>query len=190
MLKINYFISVSMYNIFYGLYNIHHIRVITKCIPAMLLMYKNIKNSISRKVLGSYLLGDLLLLPDNMTELGLLSFLIGHIIHINDISKRVIINKRVFISLFIITLFYLYYIVDHLGSMLIPVVMYIFILLIKSSYDLSNFHESSKILGSSLFLLSDSMLGVQLFVKPEWYGVGLQTISLTLYWIGLYLLYN
>jgi len=119
--------------------------------------------------------GDVLLLFNNQFFVfGLSSFLLAHIFYIKitrDLIQKINI-KKLFISTLPFALFSAYFltlIYDKLGDMKIPVIFYTGIISVFGSFTLLNYLQKNTtgnlwlLLGSSLFILSDSLIGLDRF---------------------------
>lgn len=126
-------------------------------------------------------IGDILLMFVEKNSLyfmlGLVSFLIAHIMYILVFKKLFQFNKSV-LFFAIILLIYAYYLFTllqpKLGDMLVPVVLYMAVILCMAlfAYGRKISQKLSYILvliGAILFLLSDSILALNKFYKPILY---------------------
>ncbi|WP_109302519.1 lysoplasmalogenase [Aquimarina sp. AU474] len=124
------------------------------------------------------LFGDILLLFTNKSQLffimGLVMFLFAHVMYIIVFFKnRDNQNKGWYFTIFTIAygfgLFYILY--PGLGEMLIPVIVYMLIILLMSNASFMRSKNVSKIsyvlvfIGSLFFMLSDSLLAINMFYK-------------------------
>lgn len=126
-------------------------------------------------------LGDIFLLDkNNMFLLGILAFLLTQLLYIFIISRQLPRSgqgKQVLAVLpFFAYYFYLIYeLKDHLGTFLIPVLVYGFVISVFGIVSLLNYllNRSSNsgilLLGASLFILSDSMIAFQKFQEPRFF---------------------
>lgn len=125
------------------------------------------------------LAGDILLMFDdhnpNFFMFGLIAFLLAHVMYIIVYLKHR--NKsRHSLPFIVILLLYasgLFYLLnDGLGVMLIPVVVYMVVILTMATTAylrkgrVSNLNYYFVFLGAILFLISDSLLSVNMFYKP------------------------
>ncbi len=126
------------------------------------------------------LLGDILLISNAELNfmLGLVSFLIAHILYIVMVIKRAeassFKNKARSVVPFLILGFgLLYFLKDSLGEMLIPVTIYAFVISMFGTVSLLNYlnNNSKKALillfGSLFFILSDSVLAINKFYESN-----------------------
>lgn len=125
------------------------------------------------------LLGDVLLLftdrSENYFMFGLLAFLLAHIFYIIQFSRER--NKNIGIlkplgSLLIFGGLFFYFLKDDLGSMLLPVCVYMIIILMMAFFAFlrkGNIPKKSFELvftGAILFLISDATLAIDKFHSP------------------------
>ncbi|MDH7447895.1 lysoplasmalogenase [Aquimarina sp. 2201CG14-23] len=129
------------------------------------------------------LLGDILLLFDKIHSLffigGLVSFLSAHVLYVLVFAKKRNPNKRNLIFL-IITLCYgvllFFYLKDGLAELLIPVIIYMIVILTMSNMSylregkVSVHSYQLVFVGSLFFMLSDSLLAINMFYKPLYLG--------------------
>ena len=123
--------------------------------------------------------GDVLLMFDeenpNYFILGLIAFLLAHVMYILVYLKHRNRNRKSlpFMIILIIYASVLFYLIkDGLGVMLIPVVIYMFVILTmvvtaflrKGCVSIKNYNWV--FLGAILFLISDSLLSINMFYKP------------------------
>ena len=123
--------------------------------------------------------GDVFLMFDDQNPnyfiFGLIAFLLAHVMYILVYLKHRNRNRKslpfiLFLIIYASGLFYL--IKEGLGSMLIPVIIYMFVILTmattaflrKGSVSIQNYNWV--FLGAILFLISDSLLSVNMFYKP------------------------
>ncbi|QDH78697.1 lysoplasmalogenase [Echinicola soli] len=146
-----------------------------------------IKNSLLRKCIGAALLfslaGDVLLLFPSLFLYGLGAFLIAligytiafkltqnHQINLRNINflKTFFFNLPIYI--FAAMLYFL--VNDHLGQMKVPVVLYILAMVLMVSIARERFKRTNMLsfiqvfVGASLFMVSDSILALDLFFSP------------------------
>jgi len=141
-------------------------------------LHKTIRNFTFLALIFS-LAGDILLMFDNQNPkffmLGLIAFLMAHVMYIIVYLKHR--NKsRQSLPLIVILLLYasgLFYLLKvGLGAMLMPVVVYMVVILTMATTaylrkgSVSNLNYFLVLLGAILFLISDSLLSVNLFYKP------------------------
>ena len=141
-------------------------------------LVKNFKYGILMALMFS-VAGDVFLMFDdknpNYFIFGLIAFLLAHVMYILAYLKHRNTNRKplpfiIFLIIYASGLFYLIY--KGLGAMLIPVVIYMFIILTmattaflrKGSVATENYNWV--FLGAILFLISDSLLSVNMFYKP------------------------
>lgn len=125
------------------------------------------------------LFGDVFLMFDDQNQLffilGLVAFLIAHIFYVLVFLKHRNTNKSpyLFITALILyanTLFY--FIKSNLGDLLIPVVVYMLVILSMATtafmrhQKVNSLSFSLVLLGAFFFLISDSLLSLNLFYKP------------------------
>jgi hypothetical protein len=89
--------------------------------------------------------------------LGILCFAIGHLFGKLKFSK----------VLFVASAVYIYFLWNYFQEYLIPVLVYTGLLCFKENY---------------LFILSDILLGINIFVKPT---INTSTVTLNIYWLSL-----
>lgn len=110
-------------------------------------------------------LGDLLLLFDWGLLPGLGSFLIAHILYIVSFRRAIRGKKRFFIPFILVYLgLLLYYLFPHLAEMRVPVIIYGITISTMLWYSFRT-ERRWLIIGALLFVTSDSILAVNLFVK-------------------------
>jgi len=141
--------------------------------------------------------GDVLLLfKDQFFVYGLASFLLAHIMYIKITAsyiKKVSLQKVVLASLpFVVFLFsFLYFIIDNLGEMKIPVIFYGVVISSFGVFSFLNYMQEKNtanswlFLGTIIFIISDSLIALNKFHEPkEFYTI---SIMLT-YIIAQYLI--
>ncbi|MFD2543022.1 lysoplasmalogenase [Lacinutrix gracilariae] len=118
------------------------------------------------------LIGDVFLMFDAYFVLGLASFLIGHVFFIyafttiNGFSTK----WKTLIPLLIISGFVFLFLKDHLGNLLIPVILYITCIVLMAWQALNVYIWKKEYgfllitIGAFLFLVSDSVLAINKFV--------------------------
>jgi len=117
-------------------------------------------------------LGDILLELDRSAYFvfGLAAFLIAHIFYITIfIRKPVLLKPRSIIVLVIIAYGIVLgnILIPHLGSMMIPVVAYLIVILTMGiSASMGSDNHFFIIIGACLFILSDSIIAVNKFLMP------------------------
>jgi uncharacterized membrane protein YhhN len=144
------------------------------------------------------LIGDVCLaLPQKKAFMvGLVAFLVGHILYIFSFSSLIQIHYWISASLFIIfcmSAFIFLWLRPHLKSMLIPVLLYILVITVmasgawavfwKSSFQISG--RVSILLGSLCFYFSDVFVARNKFIKEEYRN---RLFGLPLYYTGQFLL--
>lgn len=149
-------------------------------VPVLLLsFYTSVKNKGNYKIIGALVfstMGDILLIFEGRPFfiLGLLSFLLAHVLFVLIFRSRAGTIKldfyTVVCSLFILSyyFFFMKFLWPHLGAMRIPVLAYAFVIsgmlwmalqLLRSTSSL-RWHI---VLGALFFVVSDSLLSIQLF---------------------------
>ena len=123
--------------------------------------------------------GDVFLMFDDQNPnyfiFGLIAFLLAHVMYIFVYLKHRNINRKPlpFITFLIIYASGLFYLIkEGLGAMLVPVIIYMFVILTmattaflrKGSVVTDNYNWV--FLGAILFLISDSLLSINMFYKP------------------------
>jgi hypothetical protein len=161
-MALKFWTVVMLYNILYGIFKIYPARILLKMIPAMILYRHDPKLE-----LLFYLIGDFFLLLDDSLPhalpFGIASFAAGHLIS----------TPKPLAALPVVpfAMMYTWHIREYLQDKIYPVMIYAIILAMK---------------GSIPFMLSDLLLTLQIFVKPDWYGTGFHSLALTLYWMAIY----
>lgn len=130
------------------------------------------------------LLGDILLLFTEVSSLffigGLTSFLLAHVMYILVFSKDIYLQRKKAIRFALITFVYgclLYYVLyEGLSDMKVPVLVYMIAILLMSNLA---YLRSEKVglrsyflvfVGALLFMISDSILALNMFCKPIVYS--------------------
>jgi len=144
------------------------------------------------------LIGDVCLaLPrESAFKVGLVAFLVGHVFYIFSFSSLIQISDWVSIGLFIIfgmSAFVFFWLRPHLKSMLIPVLLYIFVITVMASgawavFWKSVFQISGRALifaGSLFFYFSDVFVARDKFIKEEYRN---RLLGLPLYYAGQFML--
>jgi len=119
------------------------------------------------------LIGDvLLMLPNIKLSLGLLAFLIAHLIYaaafIQDVSSY---NVMILIPVLLFSIFIYLFISKNLDKLRIPVILYIIVISLMGWLACNrhaNFSDSKSLyvlIGGLLFLFSDSVLAINKFKK-------------------------
>lgn len=113
-------------------------------------------------------LGDFFLLLKSGFLLGLGSFLLAHIFYIISFKKRSL--SRVSVGVFVVLLLYLVSLISflfpHLKEMKIPVIIYGIIISTMLYFSIKT-QEKLLIVGALFFVISDSVLSVNLFVNSS-----------------------
>lgn len=150
-------------------------------------------------------LGDVFLLPpdnSNFFILGLIAFLLTHIIYTFIFSRDFIVNHTylsykllfamVVCVLFVVVLFY-HFLLPFLGNMAVPVTIYILVIsfmLFSAMFRSNNVVPESFVkvlIGCCFFLISDSLLAVNQFAIPFNYA---RVVVMLTYMIAQYLIVN
>ncbi len=117
-------------------------------------------------------LGDILLELDRSAYFvfGLAAFLIAHIFYITVFIRKPVLKKPRSIIVFVIIAYGLVLgsiLIPHLGSMMIPVVAYLIVILAMGiSAALGSNNHLLIIAGACLFIASDSIIAVNKFLMP------------------------
>ena len=113
-------------------------------------------------------LGDFFLLLTSGFLLGLGSFLLAHIFYIISFKKRSL--SRVSVGVVVVLLLYLVsllsFLFPHLNEMKIPVIIYGIIISMMLYFSIKT-QEKLLIVGALFFVISDSVLSVNLFVNSS-----------------------
>lgn len=136
------------------------------------------------------LCGDIILLNPKMFIYGLIAFLIAHLIFCYTFYQR---NQNRFSFIYLIPFVligatYFWFLLPNLGSIAIPVAVYISVIVLMSwlAAELYRTEKSSRhfaiFIGAILFLVSDSILAFNKFVTPFDYS-GL--LILSTYWVAI-----
>jgi len=178
-------------------YDIHLLRLCTKPIPLLILIYAVCRyHSTERAFLGALIfsvLGDIILeLPDQLPfAAGLGSFLIAHLLYIRcflKIRPQWIWLPLIPIILYCGTLFF--FMQPNLGPLLIPVAIYVLVIstMLWSASVYSYSHKFYLPLwGAIMFTISDSLIAINKFIS-EFQGAR-YSIIIT-YWIAQYLIFT
>ena len=149
-------------------------------VPVLLYsFYASVKEKGNYKIIGALVLstlGDILLIFDGRPFfiLGLLSFLLAHVLYVLIFRSRVGTIKldfyTVLCSLFILSyyFFFMKFLWSHLGAMRIPVLAYALVISVMLWMALQLLRGTSSfrwhiVLGALFFVVSDSLLSIQLF---------------------------
>ena len=149
-------------------------------VPVLLYsFYASVKEKGNYKIIGALVLstlGDILLIFDGRPFfiLGLLSFLLAHVLYVLIFRSRVGTFKldfyTVLCSLFILSyyFFFMKFLWSHLGAMRIPVLAYALVISVMLWMALQLLRGTSSfrwyiVLGALFFVVSDSLLSIQLF---------------------------
>ncbi len=172
LLILSVFFVVDLYFISQG--NESNYRLFTKpfLLPLLIVYYLQLcsKNDLTLEkvfVIGLVFsfFGDLFLLFDWGFIFGLGSFLIAHVLYIITFYNYKIVNKPILIVFILVYLVsFLCFLFPHLNEMKIPVIIYAIIISMMLYY---GFCSKNKwlILGALLFVISDSILSFNLFIK-------------------------
>ncbi|WP_299620205.1 lysoplasmalogenase [uncultured Tenacibaculum sp.] len=178
------FLIVACIEIYATIYNERIIELIFKplitCVLAVLYLVSVSKpNFWFISALFFAFWGDVLLLfPEDYFVLGLVSFLITHLIYIKMIVKYLpkIKTTTKLISLGIFLLYFsgiIYVIMDNLKELFIPVIVYGLIISTFGTVSLLNYIKNKAtenlwlLIGALIFILSDSVLALYKFYSPE-----------------------
>jgi len=142
--------------------------------------------------------GDVFLaLPQKpMFLVGLISFLLGHVLYVGGFLSLVAISAWLQVStlvVVIVSIAVFVWLKPHLGSMLVPVIVYIIVISLMLIGALAVFNServayrgrSLILIGALLFYLSDLFVARNRFVKKAYLN---RLIGLPLYYAGQYLL--
>ncbi|MFN0728978.1 lysoplasmalogenase [Polaribacter gochangensis] len=149
----------------------------------------SVKKPIFWYVLGMFFsfVGDVLLMFNgaNFFMFGLLAFLLAHVVYIKvtvgflpgDLTVKMISSAFPFVVFFGVLMYLIY---PNLGEMLIPVVVYGITISTFGSVALLNYRSEKStenlwlFIGTVIFILSDSLIALNKFYKPnEIYGVAI-----------------
>ena len=173
------FFTVYLLFIFFDYSSIHQ-WMKPLLIPSLLFFYLiNLKGKPQLKLIGALLLsaaGDALLMfngPDFFI-FGLVAFLFAHVLYVfifKSFLKRLTINRLILICSLFVVLYYVFFmrfLWSDLGEMQIPVLVYAFVISIMlwmSIQVVNSLGISGRyiLLGAFFFVLSDSLLSIQLF---------------------------
>lgn len=153
----------------------HTWRYITKpaLMPLLIFYYLSLENSIHRKFIAGLLfsfLGDVCLLISGGFVAGLSSFLIAHILYIFTFrSKFQFKNYTYLLSISIYIIGLLGFLFPHLGVMKIPVIIYASTIG-GMMYMAMGTRQKSLLVGAFLFVISDSILALNLFYQHSTIG--------------------
>lgn len=149
-------------------------------VPALLILFLlNVKQKGNYKIIGALLLstlGDILLIFDGKAFfiLGLLSFLLAHLLYILIFRSQTKSIKRdafTIQSSVVVIMYYgcfMCFLWPHLGAMRIPVLAYALVISVMLWMALQFLRSTSSykwhiVLGAFFFVVSDSLLSIQLF---------------------------
>jgi len=199
----NIFFLISIIHIISIIVNNEGVRVFTKPLMLFLLVLFYISsvevvNKAFLIALSFSLLGDVFLISNSEMNFmfGLASFLTAHILYIivvfKQLKESVLRDKIKAATPFVFVLFGLIYLlINNLGEMLIPVIVYGLVISIFGTVSLLNYLiEKSKkslllFIGSLFFILSDSILAINKFHEPKlFYPV----LIMTTYIVAQYLI--
>ena len=137
------------------------------------------------------LLGDIFLMKViDIFLLGLVSFLIAHIFYIIAFTGR---NKKIdllsSIPIYFIAIVLGYYFYPHLGDMMIPVFVYIFVIMtmVWRSYTQRKFNKYAifAFIGAVLFAVSDTNIALTKFIQDYEYS---KIVTIIFYWSAQFLI--
>ncbi len=144
------------------------------------------------------LVGDvcLALRGEGAFKMGLIAFLLGHILYILGFRASVEIREWVFPGAFfiwVISLFVFFWLRPHLGRMVLPVAAYIVIITLMATGALTFFWKAGSpfpgrmviLSGAFFFYLSDVFVARDKFIRKEFVN---RLIGLPLYYLGQFLL--
>ncbi|WP_454782098.1 lysoplasmalogenase [Legionella sp. WA2022007384] len=151
-----------------------------KAIPIALLMLFTVQTNPSRPIkilllcaLGFSLIGDIFLtLPMKIAlHLGILAFMGAHCMYISIFLKNMRFQRKnllFFLPVLVFVLISFYFLFPYLGEMKIPVAIYLCLLtlMVFCSFQVKQ-HSLLIRTGASLFLLSDFVLSLNLFVLTD-----------------------
>lgn len=186
-----YYTSILLYTIGWVFLRIPIIRYICKPVPILYILYYinkqySVDNSINKlKVFLFYLLGDIAFMFDDIYlfcfPLAIIFFSISHIYYYQlimsdeDRKKEIFLNIMVFILPFLHFLLYI-----HNPSILIPCAYYgelLFIIWIQL------YSESNEFFAFSLFIISDILLVINMFLSNH--SIIIEFLSIHLYWLSV-----
>lgn len=143
---------------------------------------KHLPKPILNKILAALifsLLGDILLMFVNYSghffTVGLIAFLIAHVFYVMAFLEHKNSKKSALgfiIGLMVYAAFLFYVLIDGLGSMLIPVIIYMLVILTMatSAYlrknSVSDLSYKLVFIGAIMFMISDSVLAFNKFYEP------------------------
>jgi len=138
------------------------------------------------------LIGDVLLLKEELFVYGLGSFLLGHLIFVAAFASIQGINKNMgtLLALAVIGGLYFYFIMPSLGSLTVPVLVYVTVITMMNwqavSLAINNRKGVFMMIGFAalLFSFSDSMIAYHKFVSPLKYS---SVLILLTYWTSIFL---
>ncbi|MDP3359365.1 MAG: lysoplasmalogenase [Lutibacter sp.] len=199
------FILVSFLDLIGLIFNIESLLYVSKpfIMLALLFLYTSSVSDTNKwysTALIFSLFGDVFLMyPGQLPfKIGLISFLIAHILFIKIVTHRItkvlflniltaIIPFGIFLSLFIFTL------KNTLGDLLLPVLIYGFTISMFGVVSLINYLETKSaksiwmLIGAVVFMISDALLAINKFYLPkEIFGV----LIMGTYIIAQYLIYR
>lgn len=159
-----------------------------------LLLIKSKKNAYQRLTIIALIwccIGDVLLLDKAYFLFGLIAFLIGHLILIwSFIQKNGFLTYKVPALILLIYGASMYgFLLPYLGEMRIPVSVYILVIMAMAWQGISAYLKASTkehkciLIGVMLFMLSDSILAIDLFYK-SFYTSGIWVLAS--YWTALF----
>jgi len=171
------------------------LRTVTKPIPLTLLLLSLKPDSEYRKFIFIgfifSLAGDLFLLKIiNQFILGLAAFLLAHVFYIIAFRIRIKTLKPLSsLPFYLIAAVLAYYFYPYLGNMLIPVLVYIFVIMtmVWRAFLQRNYNKKAvyAFTGAVLFAISDSNIAFSKFVEDYEYS---KIITIILYWFAQFLI--
>jgi len=187
---------ISAFVFCYAVYGENDIlRTVVKPIPLILLLFSFKPDSKYRKFIFAgfifSLAGDIFLMKIvDQFIFGLAAFLTAHIFYI--IAFRVRLKKLKLLSslpFYLIAVALAYYFYPHLGDMLIPVLVYIFVIMtmVWRAFLQRNFNKTAlyAFAGAVLFAVSDSNIAFTKFIEDYEYS---KIITIVLYWSAQFLI--
>jgi uncharacterized membrane protein YhhN len=187
------FLFVSMLDIFFTANGKSELRIYSKpliLIPLWIFFYFNsieTKGSLLRKSISAALIfswmGDVLLIFPNLFLYGLGAFLMAHICYIIGFkisqTNPFVVGQVNFIRLFFVNLpiyilaAFVYFLINPgLGTMKIPVVIYLIVIVMMATTARERYQKTipasfwQVFIGAMLFMISDGILAINMFFKP------------------------
>ena len=192
-------VAVTILSVYIGNDTLHYIAKPLSTILVMLIPILYSNNSLKQYknliLIGLIfcLFGDIFLMFEAYFIYGLVSFLIGHIFFMYAFTtiNGFIINIKTLIPLVVVTGLVFFKLKDHLGELMIPVIVYITFILIMSwqAINLYVWKKENQFLliaiGACLFLASDSLLAYRKFITDFPFG---QFLVSSTYWSAITLI--